>query len=220
MSILEDRERMFASDPAGMHRHLEGFPDQLREAVAMGQETPLSVSGDGITSVVVAGMGGSAIGGELAAGYLARSMSVPLSVVRGYSLPAYVGPSTFVYVSSYSGNTEETLSAYAEARERRARIVCSTTGGEVGRVAEESGHDIVGVPTGYPPRAALGFGLVPLLFVLGRLGLAPDEEARIVAIRACSGGIRDRACYFGRCEPLVRAVLRELQARRAQKRIA
>jgi glucose/mannose-6-phosphate isomerase len=179
MSILEDRERMFASDPAGMHRHLEGFPDQLREAVAMGQETPLSVSGDGITSVVVAGMGGSAIGGELAAGYLARSMSVPLSVVRGYSLPAYVGPSTFVYVSSYSGNTEETLSAYAEARERRARIVCSTTGGEVGRAAEESGHDIVGVPTGYPPRAALGFGLVPLLLVLGRLGLAPDPAGDI-----------------------------------------
>ncbi|MCK4916290.1 MAG: bifunctional phosphoglucose/phosphomannose isomerase, partial [Candidatus Eisenbacteria sp.] len=179
MSILEDREKMFASDPAGMHGHLEGFPDQLREAVAIGQETPLSVRGEGITSVVVAGMGGSAIGGELAAGYLARSMSVPLSVVRGYSLPAYVGPSTLVYVSSYSGNTEETLSAYAEARERRARIVCSTTGGEVGRVAEESGHDIVRVPTGYPPRAALGFGLVPLLLVLGRLGLAPDPAGDI-----------------------------------------
>jgi len=174
MSILEDREKMFASDPAGMHGHMEGFPDQLREAVAIGRETPLSVSGEGITAVVVVGMGGSAIGGELAAGYLARSMSVPFSVVRGYSLPGYVGSATLVYVSSYSGNTEETLSAYAEARERRARIVCSTTGGEVARVADESGHDIVRVPTGYPPRAALGFGLVPLLLVLGRLGLAPD----------------------------------------------
>ena len=176
MSVLEDREKMVASDPAGMYERLENFPDQLREALAMGRDTPLSVSGDGITSVAVAGMGGSAIGGELAAGYLAGSMSVPLSVIRSYSLPAYVGPSTLLYVSSYSGNTEETLSAYADARERGARIVCSATGGQVGRIAEEAGHDIVRVPTGYPPRAALGFGLVPLLFVLGRLGLAPDPS--------------------------------------------
>ena len=158
MSALEDLEGMAARDPGGMCGHLEGFADQLREAVAMGQDTPLSVSGVGITSVVVAGMGGSAIGGELAAGYLAGCMSVPLSVVRGYSLPAYVGSGTLVYVSSYSGNTEETLSCYADARDRGARIVCLTTGGDVGRIAEESGHDIMRVPTGYPPRAALGFG--------------------------------------------------------------
>jgi glucose/mannose-6-phosphate isomerase len=176
MSALANMEKMVALDPGGMRGHLEGFADQLRDAVAIGRGTPLSVSGDGITSVVVAGMGGSAIGGELAAGYLAGSMSVPLSVMRGYSLPAYVGPSTLVYVSSYSGNTEETLSGYAEARDRGARIVCSTTGGGVGSIADEHGHDVVRVPTGYPPRAALGFGLVPLLFVLGRLGLAPDPS--------------------------------------------
>ena len=187
MSALANVEKMFALDPGGMRGHLEGFADQLREAVAIGRDTPLSVSGDGITSVVVAGMGGSAIGGELAAGYLAGSMSVPLSVIRGYLLPAHVGPSTLVYVSSYSGNTEETLSSYAEARDRGARIVCSTTGGDVGRIAEEHGHDVVRVPTGYPPRAALGFGLVPLLFVLGRLGLAPDPSDDVAdAIKTAS----------------------------------
>jgi glucose/mannose-6-phosphate isomerase len=97
-------------------------------------------------------------------------------VVRDYSLPGFVGPSTLVYVSSYSGNTEETLSAYAEARERGAAIVCSTTGGEVGRIAAQEGHDIIEVPPGYPPRAALGYSLVPLLHVLSKLGLAPDPS--------------------------------------------
>jgi glucose/mannose-6-phosphate isomerase len=112
----------------------------------------------------------------MAAGYLAGSLKVPLSVVRGYELPGYVGPSTLVYVSSYSGNTEETLSAYEEARSRGAVIVASTTGGEVARIAAQEGHDVVNVPAGYPPRAALGFSLVPLLFVLARLGLAPDPS--------------------------------------------
>ena len=176
MSTLDDREKLNGGDPGGMSGHLEGFSDQLREAVRMGRETPLKVSGEGVGSVAVVGMGGSAIGGSMAAGHLAGSLKVPLSVVRGYELPGYVGRSTLVYVSSYSGNTEETLSAYAEARARGARIITSTTGGEVGRIAAQEGHDVVNVPAGYPPRAALGFSLVPLLFVLGRLGLAPDPS--------------------------------------------
>jgi len=179
MNMLDDRAKMIAGDPGGMRGHLEGFGDQLREAVRMGRETPLKVSSEGISSVAVVGMGGSAIGGDMAAGYLAGSLRVPLSVVRDYELPGYVGPSTLVYVSSYSGNTEETLSAYAEARERGAAIVASTTGGEVGRIAAQEGHDVVSVPLGYPPRAALGFSLVPLLFVLGRLGLAPDPAGDV-----------------------------------------
>lgn len=191
MSMLDDLARMRACDPGGMHEHLEGFPDQLREAADVGRGTPLTVRSDGISAVAVVGMGGSAIGGELAAGYLAGSLSVPLSVVRDYSLPAWVGPSTLVYVSSYSGNTEETLSAYAEARERGAKIVCSTTGGEVGLIAAEAGHDVVKVPGGYPPRAALGFGLVPLLFVLGRMGLAPDPAEDVQdAIVTMEAGVR------------------------------
>jgi glucose/mannose-6-phosphate isomerase len=176
MSILDDRERILAGDPGGMSGHMESFASQLRTAVGMGKETPLGVTGEGVRAVAVVGMGGSAIGGEMAAGYLAGSLSVPISVVRDYSLPAYVGPGTLVYVSSYSGNTEETLSAYSEARQRGATIVCSTTGGEVARIAAEEGHDVVQVPAGYPPRAALGFSLVPLLFVLARLGLAPDPS--------------------------------------------
>jgi glucose/mannose-6-phosphate isomerase len=187
---LDSREAMAGLDPGGMLDHMERFHEQLRAAAKIGAGTPLSVNADGITSAVVVGMGGSAIGGELAAGYLSDSLSVPLAVVRDYRLPAHVGPSTLVYVSSYSGNTEETLATYSEARERGARIVCSTTGGEVGRIAAESGHDVVSVPPGYPPRAALGYGLVPLLFVLGRLGLAPEPSSDVEdAARVCEEGV-------------------------------
>jgi glucose/mannose-6-phosphate isomerase len=187
---LDSRETLVALDPGGMLDHLERFPEQLRAAAELGRSTPITVPGGGVTSVVVVGMGGSAIGGELAAGLLSDTMSVPLSVVRDYRLPAHVGNDTLVYVSSYSGNTEETLSCYAEARKRGARIICSTTGGEVGRIASKSGHDTVSVPEGYPPRAALGFGLVPLLYVLARLGLAPDpEEAVDDAASVCEGGV-------------------------------
>jgi glucose/mannose-6-phosphate isomerase len=125
------------------------------------------------------GMGGSAIGGELASGLLFGDLRVPMSVLRGYDLPAYVGPDTLVFVSSYSGNTEETLSAYAQARERGARIVCSTTGGQVGALAAEHGHDTVVIPGGLPPRAALPYSLAPMLVVLARLGMIEDPGAQI-----------------------------------------
>lgn len=207
MSKLDDREGMSACDPSGMREHMEGFPGQLEEAAGIGRNAPLQLQSDGISAVAVAGMGGSAIGGELAAGHLASSMSVPLSVVRDYSLPAWVGPSTLVYVSSYSGNTEETLSAYAQARERGARIVCSTTGGEVGRIAAESGHDVIRIPSGYPPRAALGFGLVPLLIVLGKLGLAPDPD---VDIRDAISVTEDGVKRLGTAAPTERNEAKEL----------
>jgi glucose/mannose-6-phosphate isomerase len=94
-------------------------------------------------------------------------------------------------VSSYSGNTEETLSAYSEALERGARVVCSTTGGELGRMAAARGVDVVTLPTGYPPRAALAFGLLPMLVILARLGLAPELDADISdAISNAREGVR------------------------------
>lgn len=186
MSILNDAAAMRSADPGGMHAHMERFSEHLLEALEIGRSAELSVDAERLGSVVVLGMGGSAIGGELAAGLLAGEMPVPMQVVRNYELPAFVGPDTLIVASSYSGNTEETLSGYADARARGARIVCSTTGGELGRLAGESGGDVVSIPKGLPPRAALAYGLVPLLVVFHRLGLIADpargvEEAAGVA---------------------------------------
>jgi glucose/mannose-6-phosphate isomerase len=179
MSILDDSERLRAGDPSGMGRHMENLPRQLDEALEIGRAAALSVSGEGVSSVVVFGMGGSAIGGEIVKGYVEDRLAVPFEVVRGYSAPAYVGPSTLAVISSYSGNTEEALSAYRAAAGRGARIVCSTTGGKLADLAEAGGNDTVRIPPGLPPRAAIGYGLVPLVVLLGRLGLIDDPSEEI-----------------------------------------
>ncbi len=179
MSLLNNAQVIAAGDPGGMLGHLEGFSSQLLEAAAIGEDCVISRSGSGISSIVVLGMGGSAIGGEFAQAYFYDRLRVPMQVVRDYRLPAHVGPDTLVITSSYSGNTEETLESYSEAVSRGAKPICFTTGGELARRAREAGHDVVGIPPGLPPRAALGYGLLPLLRILGRLGLAPDPTPEI-----------------------------------------
>ncbi len=179
MSLLNDAEAIVAGDPGGMLGHLEGFSSQLGVAAGIGEDCAISRSSSGISCVVVLGMGGSAIGGEFAQGYLYDRVRVPMQVVRNYQLPAYVGPDTLVITSSYSGNTEETLAGYSEAVSRGAKPICFTTGGELARRAEKAGHDVITIPPGFPPRAALGLSLVPLLKILGRLGLAPDATPEI-----------------------------------------
>lgn len=191
MSILNDVSAMREKDPAGMSRHLEGFARHLRDAREIGARASIGVRGEGAASILVLGMGGSAIGGELMSGLLFDELRVPLVVLRGYDLPGHVGPDTLVLVCSYSGNTEETLSAYRSASERGARIVCSTTGGEVARRAKEMGHDLVTIPGGLPPRAALAYSMVPMLVVLSRLGLIGDPEKGILdAVSVAEDGVR------------------------------
>ena len=190
MNLLDDATGIERLDPGGMRGHLEGFPQHLGEALEIGRTAKLTVSGSGVSSVVVFGMGGSAIGGELAGGSLFEQVGVPFEVVRGYAVPAHVGTDTLAVVSSYSGNTEETLAAYSAATARGSRIVCSTTGGEVAHIAETAGHDLVRIPGGLPPRAALAYSLIPLIVILSRLGLISDRADEIdAAARAATRAV-------------------------------
>ncbi len=179
MMMPRDTTEIAGRDPGGMYGHLMGFHRQITEADAIGREATFNTNVDGVTSVVALGMGGSAIGAELAAAYVEDRLPVPMRVVRGYVVPEYVGPNTLVVASSYSGNTEETLSAFEDALGRGARIVCVTTGGMLAEKAGERGLDVVRIPPGLPPRAALGYSLVPQLHLLHRLGLAPDPSREI-----------------------------------------
>jgi glucose/mannose-6-phosphate isomerase len=118
----------------------------------------------------------------------------PIEVVRDYHLPAYVGPSTLVYAASNSGNTEETLSAYEQAKRSGATIIAFTTGGELGRRARADGTPVVSFPGGLQPRAALGNAFIPLLAASARIGLLSEAfideiDEAIAAMR----GVRD-AC--------------------------
>src|SRR5690606_19699348 len=122
-------------DPGGMFAAIEGFPAHLRAGRERAAAVDPDLSVEDARCVVIAGMGGSAISGDLLAALAAPSARIPVIVRRTYSLPAYVNESTIVIVSSFSGNTEETLSAMTEARARKARVVCIASGGEVAQRA-------------------------------------------------------------------------------------
>ncbi|OPX85450.1 MAG: bifunctional phosphoglucose/phosphomannose isomerase [Pelotomaculum sp. PtaB.Bin104] len=166
-------------DTTGMFTALDGLPAQCAEAcwdLVKNIELPEI---EAISNIVVTGLGGSAIGGDLLRVYAADKIEVPIIVNRDYVLPKFVGPDTLVFAVSYSGNTEETLSAYAEARARGASIIAITTGGKLGELAKKDGIPVVGVPFGVSPRAATGFLFIPTLRVLSRLGLLPEVTDEI-----------------------------------------
>jgi len=207
MRILDDPGRMRDHDPGGMSGHIERFPDLLEEGSAIARGAALTIDADGATSAIVLGMGGSAIGGELAAGYAADELGVPMCVVRDYACPAFVGADTLVVASSYSGNTEETLAAHAAASDRGARVVCVTTGGRLREEAERLGQDVVAIPGGLPPRAALGYSLSALLVVLERLGLVRDQKAALAEAVAVA---REAAGRYGLDRPVAENRAKEI----------
>jgi len=126
-------------------------------------------------------MGGSAIGGDLVRGLVEPTSPLPFVVNRGYSLPGWVGPQTLVVASSYSGGTEETLSAFDDARQRGARILAITSGGTLKGHADADGLDLVEIPGGLQPRAALGYSLGVVLRLARTLGLAELSDAEVEA---------------------------------------
>jgi glucose/mannose-6-phosphate isomerase len=166
-------------DPSGMYDLLANFPHQVEEAVAIGTNTPLTVPARGIDAVVLCGLGGSAIGGDLLRSYLADEMKVPFLVNRHYTLPAFVGPRTLVVISSYSGNTEETNAAHRIARKRRARLLCISSNGTTEQLARKAKSGFIKIPGGLPPRAALGYSFFPLLIALQRLGVVRNKRREI-----------------------------------------
>jgi glucose/mannose-6-phosphate isomerase len=176
LATLDNPASVTRRDPKGMYALAMGFPDQCRTARRIAEEAGLPRDGQGIRQVVLTGLGGSAAGGDFVRALFDAEAKVPFSVNRDYALPAWVGANTLVFATSYSGNTEETLSAYADARRRGARIIAVTSGGELRRLAEQDGVPAVVIPGGQPPRTAMGFMLVPVLAAASRLGLLQEQD--------------------------------------------
>ncbi len=182
---IDDPASFARHDPSGLHDRIADLPDQCGQAwrEAMSLEQPAHYAGS--RSVAVLGVGGSAIGGDILAGLISREKTAPLSVIRDYSLPDWIDAGTLAIVSSYSGNTEETLSMYRQAKEAGARIVVITSGGELGREAGNDGVPVLHVQFAGEPRAALGYSFAAPMAILCRLGLIQDrsidmEEAGLV----------------------------------------
>jgi len=195
MNILDQPEQWKRIDPRGMYDCIHGFGDQVEEAIAIGNAADAGkVSKQKIRNIVVAGLGGSAIGGDLVRSYLTEFLKVPMIVVRDYVLPTFVDENSLVLVSSYSGDTEETLSAYGQASAVGAGIIAFTTGGALAERAEADGHAVIKLPAGLMPRAALGYSFFPMLLVLHKLGMGPDPGE---ALRETLSLLRDRSALLG-----------------------
>lgn len=164
---------LLAVDEGRMLQVLRDFPKQIERALGLSCRIPNSLQG--FKNVVVLGMGGSAIAGDL----LARFSLVPVVTVRDYELPAWVNADTMLIAISYSGETEETLSAFREGLRRTKRAVALTTGGALAALCEERDIPWVPIPPGLQPRAALAFLLFPLLGCFARLGYVRDDPADV-----------------------------------------
>lgn len=160
-----------------MEELIKGFGAQMREAIKIGKQAKFTPPSNDIHNVVLIGLGGSAFGGEVILNYTSQHIKVPYVIVRDYEVPAFVSENTLLLVSSYSGNTEETLSMLESALPANPKIACVTSGGKLKGYAEEKGWDHIVLPGGYPPRSAAAFSIIQQLFVLNGYGLIGDFSA-------------------------------------------
>jgi len=185
MIDLDDRAALARIDRADMRALLREFPDQIDEAWQWQADIP---SMDAIDRIVVCGMGGSAIAGDLLATLLGQwGVARPVLTVRDYALPPWVGERTLAIMVSYSGNTEETLACAQRAREHGCSMLAITSGGQLAELARSADFPLILVPGNRPPRASLGYLLAPLLRSLGPhidRDVAAEIDAALPPIRS------------------------------------
>jgi glucose/mannose-6-phosphate isomerase len=200
-----------AVDPSGQVTDAVSLPEQLRDAAWKVESAGIEPF-DAPGGLIVAGMGGSAIGGLLARAALGDRASRPIGVARGYGLPAWATPYTAVLCSSYSGETEETLACYEAAGALGAPRIVATTGGRLAELARADGVPIIPVAGGYQPRAAVAYMTVAALEVAALSGAAPSVRSEVDVAAAHSEAL---VAEWGPDSPddsLAKSLARELEA--------
>ena len=162
-------------DPQDMFGAIYHFADQIRKAIVIGEQINLQNNYSVCENIVVAGMGGSAIGGDVVKTIVHQELKIPFFVNRNYTLPNWVNEKTLVICSSYSGNTEESLSAYEDALKKGAMVCGISTGGQLSEKIKSERFDLITIPGGLQPRAALAYSFVPMLYLLRKIGLISNS---------------------------------------------
>lgn len=154
-----------------MKELLKRFPKDLNEAVEIAKATRFNTFEGEITNVVICGMGGSGIGGTIASQIIYNSCQLPIICCKSYQLPAFANKNTLVITSSYSGNTEETISCIQQAGTKGCEVVVLTSGGVLLDIAKQKGYNFIKIPSGQPPRSAFGYSFPQLFFILKHYGV-------------------------------------------------
>lgn len=179
MRDLDDLNLIKEIDRSGMMALAIDFPRQCEQACEIADSLEVPADYKDINNIVILGMGGSGIGGDLLRSLLIDQIALPIITNRSYYVPKFLDRDSLVFVVSYSGNTEETLSAYNQALARDAKLIGITSGGRLKELCQKNEIPSILVPEGMPPRAALAFLFLPIVVVLGKLGLVADPKDEI-----------------------------------------
>jgi glucose/mannose-6-phosphate isomerase len=169
--LLDFKKLISKYDKSGMNEAISGFSNQINTSLKYMEKWVPKHEYNEIQNILIIGMGGSAIGGDFVASLVDKYCSIPIIINRSYNIPGWVNENTIVISSSYSGNTEETLSALEFVRKKNARVIAVTTGGKLKKIAKENNFDIVEVTSGLQPRAAIGYSISLNLLLLEKIGI-------------------------------------------------
>jgi len=175
VTVLDKPERVKEVDRSDMLSDLAKTPNYCRDAIKRAKQVdvPEKVNPK---NIVIVGMGGSAIGGEILHDWLRDTLPIPIEVCRDYTLPAYVNKDTLVFANSYSGNTEETLTAFLTAIHRKCTILAVTSGGQLEAFCKKLQLPHVIIPSGLQPRVAIPYMFFPLPVLMEKLGILSNTE--------------------------------------------
>ncbi len=162
-------------DQENMFQSIWNFPKNLKDALVLGNKINLKNDYTHIENIVIAGMGGSAIGGDIVSVLESSNIKIPYVVCRDYSIPEWVNSHSLVICSSYSGNTEETISAFHKSIKSGASICGITTGGTLLKLLEKHGKDFIRIPSGLQPRAAVAFSFIPIIKLIEKIGIIQSD---------------------------------------------
>ena len=153
-----------------MRRLVKEFTSQLTEALEIGNSANLTPPKNTIYNIVITGLGGSGIGGKIATQLVADQLKIPAVINNDYRIPTFVNENTLVIVSSFSGNTEETLEALEAAQKANAEIACITSGGKLAQIAKDNNYNLLVLPKAFSPRAMLTYSVIQQLFLFHHYG--------------------------------------------------
>jgi len=179
-AILDDVERIKQIDKSNMLSFCVEAPKHYKKAAKLAKTISLDYPKP--RAIIMAGMGGSAIGGELLKDWSREKTVVPIEVCREYTLPAYADKNSLVFVVSYSGETEESLSVFLDALKRKCKIVCISSGGTLQQFAEKLDLPHLHVPSGMAPRATLPYLFMPPLVMMEKIGLVKGVTSEVSGI--------------------------------------